>query len=80
MEPVSVGIFFKTSRVFVSLRPHVRFVALSFGLGRSVEHARISRRMQGGGHTFHVVRLHGPDDVDDTVKDWLTEAYQTFPG
>jgi hypothetical protein len=29
--------------------------------------------------TFHVVNLRDPDAVDDTVCDWLTEAYVDSP-
>src|SRR2546423_15597449 len=44
VEPVSVGIFLKRSTTFAELRPMQRWVALSFVLSRSVEHAKIARR------------------------------------
>lgn len=76
VEPVSVGIFCKRNGSFVELRPMVAWVALWFPLSRVVDHPRISRTIRGSGaRTYHVVRLRGPEDVDDEVRGWLTEAY-----
>jgi hypothetical protein len=76
VEPVSVGIFFKRSRTFAELRPKQRWVALSFVLHRHLDHERLSRKVIGqGSRYFHVVNLRAPSDVDDRVRDWLTEAY-----
>ncbi|MGH9049201.1 MAG: DUF5655 domain-containing protein [Acidimicrobiia bacterium] len=75
-EPVSVGIFFKRSRTFAQLRPMQKWVALGFLLPQKLEHGRLSRKVIGEGNRYyHVVNLHGPDDVDATVRAWLTEAY-----
>ncbi|TML39218.1 MAG: hypothetical protein E6G27_11215 [Actinobacteria bacterium] len=80
VEPVSVGIFLKRSRTFAELRPMRRWVALSFSLPRKVEHARITRKVVGyRGRFFHVVNLRGPDELDDEVRGWLTEAYLDSP-
>ena len=81
IEAVSVGIFFKRSVTFVELRPKDRWVALSFGLSHPIDHPRIARRMTGSGRrTYFVVNLRGPEDVDDTVRGWLTESYlETAP-
>lgn len=77
VEPVSVGIFVKAGRSFVELRPLTKWVALSFALDRELDSPKISRKMkpQRGSATYHVVRLRTPDDVDDDVRAWLTEAY-----
>jgi hypothetical protein len=75
-EPVSVGIFFKRSRTFAQLRPMQKWVALGFLLPNKLDHARLSRKVIGeGSRYYHVVNLHGPDEVDATIRDWLTEAY-----
>lgn len=75
-EPVSVGVFFKRSRTFAQLRPMQKWVALGFLLPHKLDHARLSRKVIGeGSRYYHVVNLHGPDDVDATIRDWLTEAY-----
>jgi len=81
VEPVSVGIFFKRSHTFAELRPMRRWVALYFRLSRPVDHPKIARKIRGNGRrTFYVVNLRGPDDVDDDVLGWLTEAYLEPPG
>jgi hypothetical protein len=75
-EPVSVGIFFKRSRAFAQLRPMTKWVALSFTLGRRLESDRLARKvLHEGSRYYHVVNLRGPEDVDDEVQAWLTEAY-----
>lgn len=80
VEPVAVGLLFKRSRTFVELRPQRRVVALYVLLSRVVEHPRIARRMRASaGRTAHVVRLAGPDDVDEDVRGWLTESYLDSP-
>lgn len=78
IEPVSVGIFFKRGGTFVELRPMVKWEALSFGLSRTLDHPRIARKMKGGARTYHVVNIREPSDVDDQVKEWLTESYTDF--
>jgi hypothetical protein len=79
-EPVSVGILIKRAFTIAELRPMKNWVALSFGLSRPEPHPRITRRMKGSGaRTWYVVRLYGPDDVDDQVRDWLTESYLDSP-
>jgi hypothetical protein len=54
---------------------------MSFGLSHAVDHPRIARRMKGSGRrTYFVVNLRAPEDVDDTVRAWLTESYlETAP-
>ena len=80
VEPVSVGIFLKRARGFAELRPKVRWVALSFELPHPVDSPKIARRMRGSGDkTWFVVNLRGPEDVDDDVRAWLTEAYLCSP-
>ena len=76
VEPVSVGIFLKHHGSLVELRPMRQWVALSFPLARRVEHPKIARKpIVSGARVFHVVNLRTPADVDDQVRDWLTEAY-----
>ena len=76
VEPVSVGIFLKRERTFAQLRPMQRWVALSFSLSRRVAHRTISRKpVDYNGRIYHVANLVGPDDVDDDIREWLTEAY-----
>lgn len=80
VEPVSVGIFLKRSQTFAELRPMQRWVALSFSLPRTVRHRTITRKVvQYHGRHFHVANVAGPGDVDDVLRDALTEAYLTSP-
>jgi predicted transport protein len=79
VEPVGVGILFKRARTFVELRPRAKWVALSFGLHRRVEHPRITRTTEiGRGRAYHGLRLTDAADIDGTVRDWLTESYLEF--
>jgi hypothetical protein len=81
VEPVSVGIFFKQPRKFAQLRPMQKWVALSFSLPRRVDHRLITRKpIAHGARHYHVVNLRGPEDLDDEIRGWLTEAYFDSPG
>ena len=76
VEPVSVGIFLKNVGKFAELRPMRRWVALSFSLSHRVAHRTITRKVvQWHGRYFHVANLASPDDLDDQLAAWLTEAY-----
>jgi hypothetical protein len=54
----------------------VRWEALWLTLPRLVLDLRVSRTVDASAsRVAHVIRLHGPDDVDDDVGAWLVEAY-----
>ena len=75
-EPVSVGIFFKRRTKVAQVRPMTKWEALSFVLPRKLSHPRLARKVySSGSRHHHVVNLRSPDDVDDEVRAWLTEAY-----
>lgn len=50
---------------------------LTFGLGEPVEHPRIAVKTEAapGRWTHHVV-ISGPEQVDETVMEWLRAAYR----
>jgi hypothetical protein len=76
LEPVSVGIFFKTTRTFAQLRPMAKWSALSLSLPRAVEHPRMGRKVQPwADRYYHVFNLRQPGDFDGRIRNWLTEAY-----
>jgi Domain of unknown function (DUF5655) len=77
VEPVSVGIFLKRVGTVAELRPMRRWVALSFTLQRVVRHPLIVRKpiLNHGGRFFHAANIASPDDLDDNLHEWLTEAY-----
>ena len=60
VEPVSVGIFIKTDRSFIELRPRYKWVNCGFGLDG----------------TYQRIRLTSPDDLTDEVEAELTRAYE----
>lgn len=71
LDPVSVGVFLKSDRKFAEVRPKHRWLSLELALPARIEHDRVSRRMGN----VHVVRLYSPDDVDDLVCAWTSQAY-----
>jgi hypothetical protein len=80
VEPVSVGVFLKRSQTFAELRPKDRWEALSFFLPHVVRHPLITRKvMEYHGRHYHVANLRTPDDLDDRLRAWLTEAYLSSP-
>lgn len=82
-EAVSVGILFKQTRTFAELRPRRTGFGLSFILSRAIEDARITRttRVSRTSHRrSYGVNIVRPEDVDDVVRSWLTEAYFDSPG
>ena len=78
VEPVSIGIFFKRRRTVVQLRPMTRWVAVGFILSRRLESSRLARKVEGSGtRWWHVVNVREPGEVDDELRGWLTEAYDS---
>jgi hypothetical protein len=77
LEPVSVGVFLKREGVsFLQLRPMTKWVAVCLFLPRTIHDRRISRKpIPAGRIVYHVVNVRSPDDVDDVVKGWITEAW-----
>jgi Domain of unknown function (DUF5655) len=43
VEPVAVGIFLKRARTFVELRPKTKWIELSFGLHRKIDHPELAK-------------------------------------
>ena len=80
VEPVSVGIFLKRARGFCELRPMTKWVAVGFGLGRTLQSHRLARKVYDGGATkWHRVNVRDPAEVDEELLDWLAEAYFASP-
>ena len=82
LGPVSVGVFVKRNGVGVlQLRPMTKWVALCLFMPRTVHDRRICRKpIVTGRVVYHVVNVHGPDDVDDIVTGWITEAWEASSG
>lgn len=81
VEPVSVGIFLKNPRTFAELRPRQRWVALSFYLRRPARHRTIVRKVVRYGERYHhVANVAEPADLDEDLRNLLTEAYDQAAG
>ncbi|WP_133848263.1 DUF5655 domain-containing protein [Labedaea rhizosphaerae] len=76
VEPVSIGILLKCPATFGELRPMVRWEAVRFTLPAELHHPRLSRRMRTGvGRWWYGVNVREPSEVDDQLRDWLTQSY-----
>lgn len=75
-DVVSVGIFLKNPTKFAELRPMQRWVAVWFWLPRPAHHRTIRRKVVAyGDRHWHIANVAGPEDLDDDLRDLLTEAY-----
>jgi Domain of unknown function (DUF5655) len=78
IEPVSVGVLMKGPSTFAQLRPMARWEALWFYVPRTIEHPRITRHFPANAsQVVHALRLTTPEDVDEQVASWLTEAHES---
>ena len=76
VDAVRVGVFLKSDRKFAEVRPKARSVSLDVVLPGTVDHPRISRTITvSEGRVAHIVKLTTVADVDETVREWLTAAY-----
>jgi hypothetical protein len=75
-DAVSVGVFLKCDRKLAEVRPRSRDVSLALYLPRPDPDPRISRIFgRDGPRVIHMLALRRPDEVDDQVRRWLTEAF-----
>ena len=81
IDPLGIGILLKNGPMFAELRPKTKWTALGFGLPRKVESNRFSRKVaEYGKKYFHVINVTDPEQIDDQVIEWLTEAYHFAGG
>jgi hypothetical protein len=75
-DAVSVGVFLKRDRKLAEIRPRSRDVWLALYLPRPVRHPRFARVMEPAGlSVVHVLLLRDAGEVDEQLRDWLTEAF-----
>ena len=75
-DAVNVGIFLKSDRKIASFRPRVRSVLLAFFLPDELTDPRIARALPvAAGRIAYMINLTSADQVDDQLREWLTEAY-----
>ena len=79
VEFVQVGVFFKTTRTFATLRPLTKWVNLTFHLDRKLDHPQLGKAQNyGPNRWYYTVRLKSPADVTDDVRGWLAESWELF--
>jgi hypothetical protein len=81
IDPIAMGIMFKNGPMCCELRAKTKWTALGFSLRRKLESGRLSRKVVDyGGKYFHVINIREPDEIDDEVLGWLTEAWHVAGG
>lgn len=76
-DAVRVGVFLKHERKFAEIRPKARCLSVEIVLPRVVDHPRIARRIrQSSEYVVHIVKVVAVTEVDDQLRDWLTESCQ----
>jgi hypothetical protein len=74
-DAVQVGVFLLAQRKFAEVRPMARSLNLWLILPRLPSDPRIARSEPlARGRFAALVKLGGPDDVDDQLRGWLSEA------
>jgi len=75
-DAVAVGVFLKRDRKLAEVRPRSRDVSLALYLPRPVHDPRITTVLgKGAPRVVHLLLLRDAEEVDDQVRDWLTEAF-----
>ena len=75
-DAVSVGVFLKRDRKLAEVRPKSKWLAVTLYLDRVIDDPRIARTIRiSAERTVHEVKLRDASDVDDQLREWLTEAY-----
>jgi hypothetical protein len=81
VEPVRVGLFLKHGRVFASLRLRQAGMRLLILLPRRLDHPRLSysRSDSSPSRVAHGTTFRDASEVDDDVRRWLAESYESSP-
>ncbi|MGZ4619147.1 MAG: DUF5655 domain-containing protein [Frankiaceae bacterium] len=75
-DGVQVGVFLKRQRKFAEIRPMSRALSLNLVLPRTVRDSRVLRTARiSSDRVVHVIRLSDATEVDEQVREWLTEAF-----
>jgi hypothetical protein len=81
VDAVSVGVFLKSEAKIAEVRPMAKAVSLLLIVPRAIVTPRAMRSARiSGGRTVLDLRLASVDDVDDELRNWLTEAYDAATG
>ncbi len=76
VDPLDKKILFKNGPTIAIMDSMTKWVALGFTLRRKVSSKRFSRKViDYQGKYYHVANLTDPEQVDDELLEWLTEAF-----
>jgi hypothetical protein len=76
VDAVKVGVFLKSDRKFAEIRPMARALSVNLEMSRALEGPLVARRYRYAVDRFaSEVRVTNPDQVDNVLCGWLTEAY-----
>jgi hypothetical protein len=76
VDPLEKKILFKNGPTIAILDSMTKWVALGFTLRRKVTSKRFSRKVsEMSGRFHHVMNLTDPEQIDEEVLAWLTEAF-----
>ena len=76
VDPLEKKILFKNGPTIAIMDSKTKWVALGFTLRRKAASKRFSRKVTEFQGKYHcVVNLTDPEQVDDEVLEWLTEAF-----
>ncbi|MEM9712597.1 MAG: DUF5655 domain-containing protein [Actinomycetota bacterium] len=76
VDPLDGLVQFKNGPVFASIRSMKKWAALGFSLGHDAGSSRVSRKViEHHGRYHHVMNVTSADEIDDEVREWLTEAF-----
>jgi hypothetical protein len=76
VDAVGVGVFLKSDRKFAEIRPMARALSVGILATTVADHPRLVRSERvSAQRVWSVIRLRGPDDVDEALRRCLALAY-----
>jgi hypothetical protein len=78
VDAVRVGVFLSHVDKLAEVRPAARSLTIWLMLPRDLADARVSRSVRiSAARVAHFIKLTAVSDVDDQLRDWLGEAYDS---
>jgi uncharacterized protein DUF5655 len=75
-DAVQVGVFVKSDRKLAELRPKSKWLELTLYLDHDLVDRRVAKSVRYSAvRVISWVKLRAPEEVDDQLCAWLTEAY-----
>jgi hypothetical protein len=75
-DAVQVGVFVKSDRKLAELRPKSKWLELTLYLDHPLDDPRVAKSVRySGSRVISWVKLRVPEEVDDQLCEWLSEAY-----